>query len=558
MASEVELAIQKCVDNYESFILDAGAGSGKTWTLIESLRYILKVHGEDFKKRDKKIVCITYTNVAKNEIIERTEKNDLIFVSTIHDFLWHLIKNFQKELKIKFIELINERLEERKIVLNGLKKANSKKRTETEQRIAKYELAIDTLNSKPTKITYDNILNYAEGKFSHDELIKIAEKIFSSYPRIRKITTDSFPIILVDEYQDTQKETILILLEYLFGKQNFMIGFYGDKMQQIYETGIGEIPSKYNLRRITKNDNYRCSLMVIELLNKIRNDIQQIPAGDNLDGSAMFYKLTNPNELDSFVENELVINQNWDLNSTKRLYLTHNLIATKNNFLTLFDLFRDRRDCLIKNADNRGLCPFIDYLFDAERIYRDYIDKRIQSFLKLTTYSLTNFESKKRLIEIMSSMSNLRNTCTVGEYISFVAGNNLLSYSHKMTEYDLEDESKKELYDKLMKINFSEFERLYDTQLDNSNYSTKHGTKGAEFENVLIIIDDNAWRNYNFNAYFSGDRTNQDTFKRTENLFYVICSRTIRNLAVVCLSGLSENAITKIKTWFGEDNYFEM
>jgi len=556
MASEVGSAIQTCVDNYESFILDAGAGSGKTWTLIESLRYILKVRGEALKKRNKKIACITYTNVAKNEIIERTEQNDLIFVSTIHDFLWDLIKHFQNELRIKFIELINERLEKQKEILDGCTDRAVKKRENALQRIEKYQIAIEQLTSNAVTISYDNILNYAEGKFSHDELIIIAEKIFSSYSRIRKITTDSFPIILVDEYQDTQKETVMILLEYLLCKPNFMIGLYGDKMQQIYETGIGEIPISYNLRRITKNDNYRCSLKVIELLNKIRNDIQQIPAGDNLEGSAKFYNISNPDELDSFIENELVSNQNWDITCTKRLYLTHNLIATKNNYLTLFDLFRDRRDCLIKNTDNRGICPFIDYLFDAEKVYREYIDKRIQSYLKLITYDLRSFDSKNKLVEIMSNMSKLRCSCTISEYINYVSENNILSYSQKMTEYDFEDESKKELYDNLLQIKFSEFERLYDTQLDDSNYSTKHGTKGAEYKNVLVIIDDNAWRNYNFNSYFSGVKSNHDIFRRTENLFYVVCSRTIRNLAVVCLSGLSENAIINLKAWFGEDNYF--
>lgn len=34
--------IYQCIDNKENFILDAGAGSGKTWSLIESLKYILK------------------------------------------------------------------------------------------------------------------------------------------------------------------------------------------------------------------------------------------------------------------------------------------------------------------------------------------------------------------------------------------------------------------------------------------------------------------------------------------------------------------------------------
>ena len=60
-----------------------------------------------------------------------------------------------------------------------------------------------------------------------------------------------------------------------------LFGFYGDKMQKIYDTGIGEIPLTYNLKRITKSENYRCSVSVVNLLNKIRNDITQIPSGEN-------------------------------------------------------------------------------------------------------------------------------------------------------------------------------------------------------------------------------------------------------------------------------------
>ena len=63
---------------------------------------------------DRKIVCITYTNIAKDEIIERTEHNELIHVGTIHDFLWECIKKFQSELKVKFLELMEEKTCKRK------------------------------------------------------------------------------------------------------------------------------------------------------------------------------------------------------------------------------------------------------------------------------------------------------------------------------------------------------------------------------------------------------------------------------------------------------------
>ena len=47
--------IYQCIDTKESFVLDAGAGSGKTWSLVESLKYIIKNNGENFNRNNQKI-----------------------------------------------------------------------------------------------------------------------------------------------------------------------------------------------------------------------------------------------------------------------------------------------------------------------------------------------------------------------------------------------------------------------------------------------------------------------------------------------------------------------
>ena len=287
MAS-VEEQVFACIKNKESFVLDAGAGSGKTWTLVQALNYILETKSKELKNNGQNIVCITYTNIAKDEIIERTEHNELIHVSTIHDFLWECIKKFQSELKVKFLELLEEKLAKSQEALSKLTTRSVIGRAKEESKIARYKEAIENLNSKTIKINYDNFSNYKKGKFSHDALIVIAEKIFSSYPKIRKIITDTYPIIFVDEYQDTQEKTVTILLNYLKGKQDFTLGFFGDKRQQIYDTGIGEIPTEHNLKLIQKAENYRSSKEVIELLNKIRSDIQQYQPPTNIRKGEMF------------------------------------------------------------------------------------------------------------------------------------------------------------------------------------------------------------------------------------------------------------------------------
>ena len=97
--------IKKLIEEGKSFVLEAGAGSGKTYTLIQTLNYLIENKGEEIKKTNQKIICITYTNAAKNEINNRIEFNELIIVSTIHEFLWKSIKQFQKQLKIELCKL---------------------------------------------------------------------------------------------------------------------------------------------------------------------------------------------------------------------------------------------------------------------------------------------------------------------------------------------------------------------------------------------------------------------------------------------------------------------
>jgi DNA helicase-2/ATP-dependent DNA helicase PcrA len=79
--------IQECLDQRKSFILDAGAGSGKTYSLVEVLRYLIGSGiGAQLARNSQRIACITFTNIAKDQVIEGTGGSPLLHVSTIHDF----------------------------------------------------------------------------------------------------------------------------------------------------------------------------------------------------------------------------------------------------------------------------------------------------------------------------------------------------------------------------------------------------------------------------------------------------------------------------------------
>lgn len=91
LEKEVLEALQ-CIKNGENFILEGGAGSGKTYSLISLINALTE------ELPDIKIVCITYTNNAVAEILSRIE-NENLWVSTIHEFIWALIRKYQNEIK---------------------------------------------------------------------------------------------------------------------------------------------------------------------------------------------------------------------------------------------------------------------------------------------------------------------------------------------------------------------------------------------------------------------------------------------------------------------------
>ena len=202
--------IFECIDAKQCFLLEAGAGSGKTWTLIESLKYLLNKKSAYFLSSNKRIVCITYTNVAKDEILERIDNDPLVIGSTIHEFLWDVIKNFQKELKQEIL-LLNEKDVSKKIEI-------------LEQIISDLPIEYSQYGRR-----------FEEGRITHDDVISLSTSLFSKYPKLLKIVANKYPYIFVDEYQDTEERTVNLLLDMLLPPfyKELVIGFFGDSMQKI-------------------------------------------------------------------------------------------------------------------------------------------------------------------------------------------------------------------------------------------------------------------------------------------------------------------------------------
>jgi len=323
---EVELVLEQ-IDKGQNFLLSGGAGSGKTYSLVQVIKEIIKLNPIT------QIACMTYTNAAVKEIVERVNHKNL-HVSTIHDFLWAMVSPFQKELKDCLIELINDP-----------ESSIPNPDTERDEPYA---------NIFEDGISYKEHLKISRGEISHDEVLLLSNCMYAKHKLLCDILKDKFKFIFVDEYQDTSPFVIDILLNQIrkSPKKN-IVGFFGDSMQAIYDPGIGDL-FKYiesgMIKEVQKSQNRRNPQSVIDLANKLRTDtIGQEPSSD----------INAPNMIDGVVKqgstkflysikgdlNKIRSNihfDKWDFSdnrNTKELNLTHNLIASKAGFEKLMDIY---------------------------------------------------------------------------------------------------------------------------------------------------------------------------------------------------------------------------
>lgn len=623
--------IFEAIDEGRNFLLSGGAGSGKTYSLVNVIRQVIAENPTD------KIACITYTNAAVKEIENRVNHKNLN-VSTIHDFLWDNIKHFQKELKEAIIELVND--------ANVSKISISNMSTVPE----------DFFDSLKEGIQYKEYVRIREGIISHDELIITAERLFSKYPKLCRIVQDKYKFIFIDEYQDTHKEVIEIFLTHFKNtKEKSIIGFFGDAMQSIYSEGIGSLKDYVGneldkVKEIQKVQNRRNPQLVIDLANKLRTDgLQQEPSTDHnspnmFDGSIkrgkiLFLYSQEENFDIERVRQYLINTHSWDFRYSKELNLTHNLIAKQAGFETLMNIY-DKDQILsycnrIKKyiKDNNITTDFSDksfgdviellkqqnpqdlrkidptptmntfiqenqelynyskslnyltlskvsvdksqliddkkqdeddknkkgskrdnltkHLFKIQNCIYLYKENRFNEFIKSTDYrySITSIKDKEELKANIESLTNVGDK-TIEDVIREADKKGICKIDDKLNNFKRDNEY---LYNRVKNVKFEEFQKLYDYLEGYTPFSTQHKTKGSEYNNVLIILDNGNWSNYNFKDIFLDTLRNEKILERTQKLFYVCCTRAKENLAIF-FHKPEEQVINKAKEWFGEGN----
>ena len=235
----------------------AGAGSGKTKVLTSRLAHIVK----EKKAWPNQILCVTFTNKAAKEMRDRVLKNlggklsALSWLGTFHAISVKFLRRHAEAIGLKSNFTILDTDDQKKLIKNICKSENIDAKKISPQFILslidKWKnkgLLPEDVDPQKKNIFENQILKVYKiyqskirdlNSCDFGDLILYCVKLFEKNPDIKKIYSNNFKYILVDEYQDTnfiQNKWLNLIVN-----KNKNICCVGDDDQSIYSWRGAEI-----------------------------------------------------------------------------------------------------------------------------------------------------------------------------------------------------------------------------------------------------------------------------------------------------------------------------
>lgn len=554
-ADQVDKEIIQTLQDGESFRVEAGAGSGKTYSLNRVIEWIQTNKWNEYVQNKQSVICITYTNAAVDVIKERLTNDSFIVPSTIHSFAWNSIKQYQSEL----VRLIKE----------------------------------DSL-FKNTEGDFDDIssVNYTLGNrykengvqyLYHNDVLHLFCKLLDN-SKFRRIFAGKYPLILIDEYQDSNKKIIDKFIEYFISKNKGpQFGFFGDAWQTIYQSNdaCGKIEHR-NIKEIKKNTNFRCAPNIVYFLNKIRPELPQNSAIDDFDGEIIvvhcndftgerrdnrYYKGDLPvDELKVRLDkiNDKIKNSTPKEETTKVLMLTHKLLAQQQGYSKLLEVLDDG----LRDKQDIFLLYFMNIV---EPIYEALNKSNMQLLfdtLGVRNYPITKKSDKLKWKNLKTDLEEARRRRAI-DVLNVIYESKLIPVPPKVEvnlkfykdKTEIQYGSNTSLKE-FLELEYSQFLSAINFLYPDSDFSTEHGVKGEEYDNVIFVIS-KGWNQYQFEKYIpmiTGDERipigKDVAFERNRNLFYVCCSRPKKRLFFFVTVPMEQYLYSFFEKYIGKNNIF--
>ncbi|WP_208026258.1 UvrD-helicase domain-containing protein [Rhizobium leguminosarum] len=554
---DVDEEIRACLDpaNPRSFFLYAGAGSGKTRSLVDALKHIRKEHGPSLWLQGRRVGVITYTNAAADEVRRRAEFDPLIEVATIHSFLWSLVSGYNHDIR----EWLRGNLaREIEVIEDAQRRGRAGKESERRARsiISKTERLARLDEVRAFTYSPDGE-NRGRDALNHSEVISLGSIFITTKPALGQLLVNRYPILFIDESQDTNKN----LIDALFALQNenqdrFCLGLFGDMMQRIYADGkpaLAEVVP-YTWAKPVKVMNHRCRDRIVKLINEIRKpaDGQQQQSRTDKPGGIVRLFVASKDADKEAMELAAAIrmaditgDKEWKVpTAIKMLALEHLMAARRLGFKELFAplnaIDRLKTGLLAGTLPglrffSHGVIPLVQAQQRGDRFAVAAILKRVSPLLSPSALkhagadqlqqlnaasqavdelvrlwagegdpscqSVIENIGRSKLLEVPEALKSLLPTAAGGEMddeferLLAEAG---IDAEEPTSEEGVEQNAILEAWSQSLQAPMSQVS-LYQNYVEGiSPFDTHQGVKGLEFPRVMVVIDDNEARGFMF------------------------------------------------------------
>ena len=580
--TEADIQIRDLLGNVDraGFVVVAGAGSGKTTSLVKALAHVTQAHGDKLRARTQQVACITYTEVAAAEIHADVGNDPLVHVSTIHSFLWQIIRPFQRDIG----SWVRARILSKIAALDSPEATSTaarRARADTDRiRYERQRSAVETVH----RFTYGISGDYGRGQLGHSDILAMVPELITTRPLMAQVVAAKYPFVFVDESQDTTAAVVEAIKHiHRQAAGPFCVGFFGDPMQQIYPTGIGIIEPELGWQVIDKPENFRSARNVLAVINQVRSaadGASQTPGrGPDHTPNGEVFTFVIPADARRTVNLERV--QRWlDAHSlsnawtsgpsggTKILVAMHKLAARRLGFEDLHAAFHPSKPgSLGSSFDDGNAWPITPFTSVILPLCDEHIDgiKTIAILRRrgnaLGDTNLTWATAKKSLLSAAAGLKTLRDVVnaagpgSIERALRIAVDTGLIEPDPRLSAYldptgphgdQVLSEKTTEILGAYMRCDVAELPGYLAYVNRESPYSTQHSTKGTESPRVIVILDDHDDQQpaYSYEKLLGlkelsiKDRQNEvdgldTTIHRTRRLLYVCVSRAQESLAVV-------------------------
>ena len=430
--------------------------------------------------------------------------------------------------------------------------------------------------------------NVGFDSLSHAEVIAIGSDFLTDKPLMQSILVNKFPVILVDESQDTHgplMEALLTVQDKHKGK--FALGLMGDMMQRIYGHGkpdLGDgVPKDWGTPE--KVMNHRSPRRIVELVNRIRQPVDgriQRARSDQPEGIVRLFlaksDTSNADEIENLAKSrmaEITSDEEWASpeGRNKILILEHHMAAARLGFSEMFEpLYRvDRFRTGLLDGSLSGLRIFSEQVlplvkarqlgdrFSVAAIVRKHSDLLSKRSLKQAgADQLTKLNDASGSVEEVFALWRDGNDPRFIDVLRKVAATKLFTIPESIrpivprteaeqetVEKELSSSDKADeksgasdltAWDRFMLGRFSQIEPYREYVQGLAAFDTHQGVKGREFDRVMVIIDDSAARGFMFSYdKLFGAKPKSDTdLKHEQENKETGLDRTRRLLYVTC------------------------